>query len=306
MATSSELNTLECLDNLTVVKKLSKSKFFVFLVESKSNPTVQYALKIYPIRQQTTSPSYFKEALITHLSHPNIINVRQAEESQPFTHNGLKKDVSYILMEYAPFGDFCDLINSSKIRFEEKLVRTFFHQLIEGLEFLHTKGVAHLDLKPENLLLGQDFLLKITDFDQSYYHNDDKVTSAGTAYHRAPEIIAQKCEDPKAADIFSAGILLFIFKTQGRLPQMEDQMYEGKHLLALMEARSEEFWDVHSKAIQRENDFFDSDFRELFLGMTRVNPKERFTIQDIKSCKWYNGPVYNTQELKELISRSFL
>lgn len=51
--------------------------------------------------------------------------------------------------------------------FTEKIVRTYFHQLVDALEYLHKSGIAHLDLKPENIALGDKFMLKIMDFELS-------------------------------------------------------------------------------------------------------------------------------------------
>jgi len=98
------------------------------------------------------------------------------------------------------------------------MARTYFRQLISGIEYLHYYGIAHLDIKPENILLGEDYQLKITDFDLSYKEGDTIIQGKGTKYFRAPEIVKQCVREPKKADIFSAAILMFILKTNGVLP----------------------------------------------------------------------------------------
>ncbi len=208
-------------------------------------------------------------------------------------------------MEYAPFGDFCDLLSSNVISNDEKLIRTYFHQLIDGLEYLHDKGVAHLDLKPENILLGEDYLLKIADFDISYMEGDLDITSNGTKYYRAPELTGKWCEDPYAADIFSAGIVLFALKAK-KYAQTEDNLHEGLHLLSLMDENPDLFWETHNRIQGKGEDFFDSSFRELFLGMCNIDPKKRYTFQDIKKSEWYNGETYTQSELKELMPKNLL
>lgn len=90
--------------------------------------------------------------------------------------------------------------------------------MIDGLEYLHNEGVSHLDIKPDNILLSKDFELKICDFDLSYLEGDEKIKSNGTKYFRAPELFFNHCSNTKKADIFSAGILLFILKSGGILP----------------------------------------------------------------------------------------
>jgi len=128
----------------------------------------------------------------------------------------------------------------------EKLTRTFFHQLISGLEYLHKNGCAHLDLKLENLLLGNDLELKIADFDSSYQKEDFIIISRGTRNNRPKEIRKGSCKLPQAADIYSAGLVLFQFMF-GNLPYLEDSLIEGEDLQEQMETNISKFWNFHSR-----------------------------------------------------------
>lgn len=66
-------------------------------------------------------------------------------------------DISYVLMEYAPHGDFAKIIANKLLPKTDQLVRTYFHQLISAVEYLHEKNVAHMDLKLDNLLVGDEY-----------------------------------------------------------------------------------------------------------------------------------------------------
>lgn len=66
-------------------------------------------------------------------------------------------------MNLAKHGDLYRLVEYNE-RFSEGLVRHLFLQLVEGLEYLHKKGVVHRDIKPENLLIDEEFRLVIADF----------------------------------------------------------------------------------------------------------------------------------------------
>jgi len=215
------------------------------------------------------------------------------------------KKFSYIQMEYAPYGDFFDLLSTHKQIFDETLARTYFHQLINALGHLHSRGVAHLDLKPENILLGNGFQLKITDFDLSYLEGDDEIKGSGTKFYRAPELVFNTNIKPKAADIFSAGILLFMFKCRGQLPQTENIAYKGKNLFELMQNDDEEFWHIHCELQKKNAEFFDDDFKDLYMGMTKTDPEERFTVEDIQKSNWFKGPVYSDKELQEIMAKHF-
>eukprot|EP00330_Aristerostoma_sp_ATCC50986_P011187 CAMPEP_0114584066 /NCGR_PEP_ID=MMETSP0125-20121206/7784_1 /TAXON_ID=485358 ORGANISM="Aristerostoma sp., Strain ATCC 50986" /NCGR_SAMPLE_ID=MMETSP0125 /ASSEMBLY_ACC=CAM_ASM_000245 /LENGTH=141 /DNA_ID=CAMNT_0001778121 /DNA_START=210 /DNA_END=636 /DNA_ORIENTATION=+ len=137
--------------------------------------------------------------------HPNIVGILDAQpklKSDSFV-NSNYSGISYTVMEYAAEGNLQDFIIDGCVDPDEKLVRTFFKQIINGLQFLHNHDCAHLDLKPTNIVVTADYTLKIVDFDASYSAKDKKIISRGTL-----------------KDIYSAGIILFTLLT-GFLPYAE-------------------------------------------------------------------------------------
>jgi len=202
-------------------------------------------------------------------------------------------------MEFAPYGDFVDIMSGKKFCRDEKLARTFFHQLIEGIEYLHSQGAAHMDLKLENLLLGEDCKLKIADFDLAHLEGDRVVRGKGTRNYRPPELKNKTCTNAKAVDIYSAGIILFSFKTGG-FPCMEDCTFEGYDLYNMMLDEDDKFWTVHAQ-IQKKKGLFDEDFKKLFSSMVRADPEERASVEKIKCSSWYQGPVYSEDDYKRVL-----
>ena len=178
--------------------------------------------------------------------------------------------------------------------------------MVSAVAYLHEKGIAHLDLKLENLMIGKDFQLKIIDFDMSYKEGDKKVISLGTRYYRAPELVMDLCVNPRAADIFSAGIILFVFKCSGKIPQMEDTLYHGVNLFELMQTNREKFWDTHTQAQERDPDFFEADFKELFMRMTDCAPENRPTISEIKQMNWYKREIYTDEQVISIMKPYYL
>jgi len=234
--------------NLSVIKKLSKAKFPVYLTASKVDKQ-NYAMKIFAYKGEEPHPYYRNETRFSILKHPNVINTVYTEDSKDTLYKGELKKVSYILMEFAPHGDFFDLITKYRDSFDDKLVRTYFRQLIDGIEYLHACKVAHLDLKPENLLIGADFNLKIADFDLSHVIGDKKIFSRGTRYYRGPEFFRESGEPdlkvPFASDVYSAGIILFILKSGGVYAHSENTTLEGVDLVELMYSKNDDFWKKH-------------------------------------------------------------
>jgi len=277
--------------NLNITKKLGSGKFEVF--HTKMFPgNKEYALKMFPKTKDVEEVYQRENSLLSKLSHDNIIKYVPIK-------NFIQKNMNcnYILTEYAPYGTFFDLIINKELT-NEKILRTYFHQLIYGLEYLHSQGIAHLDLKLENLLLGDDFLLKIIDFDQSQSLREEKLLFFGTSCYRAPEVWNNYCHNLCAADVYSAGILLFVFKAGG-FPFMETEDGACKKLIHydLFTEKNEEFW-AYKAADRRNKVFFDDDFKELVNGMLEKDPSKRWTINEIKNSKWFNGPTFSMDELK--------
>ena len=303
--TSQDTQQKSILSSMTILKQLNQAKFGVYLAQSSTIDSC-FALKIFPFVNKKINPHFLNEIRFANLSHPNIISTFHHVVKETISlGKGKHARISCTLMELAPYGDFFDVLLTRKIAFDEKLARTYFQQLINGLEYLHNNRVAHMDIKPDNLLLDQNFQLKIADFDCSVMVTDDedKVYTAGTLYYRAPEIINGSCKDARAADLYSAAVVLFLFKCGGYLPHLEQETYEGCDLLDLLNNNNKVFWQKHCEIQTKPESLFDEDFQSLFNSMTKVDPKERSALRDVKNSKWFNGPTYTSEELANIMKR---
>lgn len=279
-----------------IIKKISSSKFPVFLINDPETNN-QYALKLFPYENQNVNRAFLNESRFTFLDHPNIISFRKAHKAQKVNHKETKSLASYIIMDYAPNGDFTRLVPKMISLKDEKLVRTYFHQLIEGLEYLHNNRVCHMDLKLDNLLIDENFTLKITDFDVACVTDDSYTIGRGTKNYRCPELREETCYDPYAADVYSAGIILFVLLT-GCFPYLEDTIVEGYNLSKLLDEESPLYW----KALASINLKIGEDAKDLFWSMIRYDPIERATLSEIKTSKWYSAEVYSAEELKKILA----
>jgi len=277
-----------------VVQLIAESNNPVFLARSKTTED-SFAIKLFHFKKDNMSLSYMNEQRFSVLSHPNIIRTICTYDKVSLQKNYIKSHASAKIMELAFSENFKSLLLKTNFSQDEKLVRTYFHQLIEGIDYLHSQKMAHVDLKLSNLLLGSDYNLKITDFDNSYVSGDIMIISRGTKFYRAPEIYKNECEDPMAADIYSAGIILFVMMT-GHFPHAKDEA----DLAKLLHGENQRgFWNrqVVLDENKKQRDF-SQEFKDLFWSMTRINPSNRASIQSIKQNAWYQGPIYCAQELR--------
>jgi len=275
-------------DSLFINRKLGCGKFPVYEASSPKHRE-SFALKVFP-KSKAGATQYQKERLMFKLSHPNII------QSFPMKCN--RSDFYGLLTEYADGGDFFELVTNGSLS-SEVIVRTYFHQLIKGLEYSHAQGVAHLDLKLENLMAGSDYTLKIIDFDQAQPINDIEISSAGSTGYRAPEVQDGSCSNMSAADIYSAGVVLYaFFAKEFPFVEMEDPSHQDPRCYSTFVKNNARFWRKKAEA-KKNLEFFSPEFIELVNGMLHCNVQKRYKIKDIKNSKWFQGPTLDRVTLRD-------
>lgn len=282
---------------IKVESKISESKFPVYKI-FWPQANQHYAMKVFRQDSKSGSMAYKNEKRFSVLNHKNLIKIVSCVDEQP-TKCGEKNWVTSLsIMELAKM-DFTDLTNAAKLYQDEKLVRTFFRQLVSGVEYLHINGISHLDLKLDNLLLGHDYNLKISDFDVSFFERDSKIRSLGTLNSRAPEIKSKTCVQPMKADIFSLGVIVFCMMA-GYHPFQEEEEILGHNLFDLLLNNPQEFMKIH-ESVDGLVKNWSQDFKDLVMNTMKKNPEERPEIQDLKKYKWVQGPVYSDEELRTLM-----
>ena len=202
--------------------------------------------------------------ILQEISHINLIKIYKIkEDSQNY----------YIIMEYCENGELFNHIVKKK-KLEEKESSYYYFQLINGLDYIHSKKIIHRDLKPENLLIGKKNILKIIDFGLSTFNKNEELlsTPCGSPCYASPEVISGKKYDGNLIDIWSSGIILFAMLC-GHLP------FEGLTNKI-----------IFKKIIKCKIDYpkhLSNISLDLLKKILVNNPEKRITLSEIKKHPFY-------------------
>lgn len=148
---------------------------------------------------------------VANLSHPNIVTVHDVGNDGP-TH--------YIVMEYVEGQDLKKIIRSEGVLSADRALNLAI-QMCDGIGFAHRAGLVHADVKPQNMLVTKDDILKVTDFGIAQALTDTQPMQRqevvwGSPHYFAPEQARGEKPGP-ASDVYAIGIVIFEMLT-GHLP----------------------------------------------------------------------------------------
>ncbi|KAH6874969.1 kinase-like domain-containing protein [Thelonectria olida] len=207
----------------------------VTLMSRKGFPEELYAVKEFRGKSHRESQEEYQKKIKSEFSiakslhHPNIVEtIRLCTDHGRWNH----------VMEYCSEGDLFSLVQKGHLKGEDRKKDRLclFKQLIQGVNYLHANGIAHRDIKLENLLINKDSKLKITDFGVSEVFSgthpglresggqcgrnmgEARLCSpgiCGSEPYIAPEVLAKKqAYDPRPLDVWSSAIIM-IYLTFG-------------------------------------------------------------------------------------------
>ncbi|NXN47874.1 STK11 kinase, partial [Rhinoptilus africanus] len=226
--------------------------------------------------------------LLRRLRHKNVIqlvDVLYNEEKQkiyPFSTqlliSFLNSAFTYMVMEYCVCGMQEMLDSVPEKRFPVFQAHGYFCQLIDGLEYLHSQGIVHKDIKPGNLLLTTNGTLKISDLGVAealhpFAEDDTCRTSQGSPAFQPPEIAnGLDTFSGFKVDIWSAGVTLYNITT-GLYP------FEGDNIYKLFENIGKGDYTIPEDC--------GPPLSDLLRGMLEYDPAKRFSIQQIRQHNWF-------------------
>lgn len=211
--------------------------------------------------------------LLKVLKHDHIVELKDFQWDDSYI---------YLIMEYCSGGDLSHFIRSKR-KLPVHIVRRFLRQIVRALAFLREHNVAHMDLKPQNLLLTSKHnpSVKIADFGFAKHILDgmELIMLRGSPLYMAPEIVCKGAYDARV-DLWSIGVILYecLF---GQAP-FASQTY--KEL-------GEKIWDTKPVELPYGVDIPDS-CRHLLLGLLQRDPEKRMSFEE-----FFNHPFLDLEHM---------
>lgn len=190
----------------------------------------------------------------------------------------------YIMMDLAENGDLLDYIKNKGARPNAES-KKLFEDLARGMEYLHGSDIVHRDLKCENLLLFKNNQLKIADFGFARMSVDAEgrrilsQTYCGSAAYAAPEILRGTKYAPKAYDMWSVGVILFIIVC-GSMP------FDDSNVPKMLKTQLKN--SVHFPS--RVKDSINEDCKKLIRQLLEVDVNKRLTVEQACNSAWLKAP----------------
>ena len=262
-------------DKYIIFEKFSKNSISSdYKIQSKQNPEIFKAMKIFKksLIQEDDENSIFEEIkILKSLNHENIIKVEDIYKD---------KINYYIIFEYSQYGSIENIFKERE-KLSENQSRFIIFQILNGLKYLKDKNYIHSNLKPENILITENFIYKNEKYykiklivfgsENSFQNNSNN----NIPYYMAPELF-NKIYNSKC-DIWSLGIILFQL-IYGYKP------YKGETLI--------EFTNNLNENIKYENEneknfnLLSNDGKDFIENLLLKDYEKRFDVDSCLKHKW--------------------
>jgi serine/threonine protein kinase len=213
-------------------------------------------------------------SLLMNLKHRNVVRYVTTQVSDDL------RSVD-IIMEYVPGGSVRSLLNKFE-KFHEKTCQKYLLQVLQGLFYLHSKGIMHRDIKCANLLVDNEGTVKLSDFGASKYSEDSfelNRSLKGSPYWIAPEV-ALRTGHSYSADIWSVGCVAIEMLTGN--PPWSNLSKSAKEVLQIV---------ANAKNPPAFPTGLSRPCNEFLQACLKVDPRQRASLSQLMTCEFICGNI---------------
>jgi len=254
-----------------LLKTIGKGSFSLVKMCVNTDTRQNYAAKIIPkinMKSEADKTRFEGEIkVIITMNHPGVIKVMDFLADSNFY---------FLIMEFCSGGTLLSQAPGGDRVIREDDTKIIFKQLLESIDYMHKKSIAHRDLKLENVMLDEKGNIKIVDFGFSRFAESGTlcVTPCGTPAYAAPEVLSGIQYDGPLADMWSLGVCLYVLLT-GNLPWKS-----GNQVVLYNQIRNAAY-EIPSNLSRYASD--------LISRLLCLNPLQRLTASQAISHPWLEG-----------------
>ena len=218
----------------------------------------------------------YETNLMRGLYHPSVTKILETFETDKYM---------LIIMEYISGGNLQNFVKKRR-KLCEKTAKILYRQIIQGIKYIHSKGIVHRDIKLENILLDLNNIVKICDFGVGKLTQKGQKLSdqCGTPVYMAPEIIKGDGYEGFPVDVWSSGVALYIMLS-GNIPFNKDKSHDLQS--AIMNLPYKKIDDVSDNA------------NDLLKNILEKDPNKRLTPDQILEHPWMTERIGIDDDLSD-------